>query len=161
MQWSALDLDSAEPHWTIPASETKRSRYEKLNGRPHLVPLPVQAVEILNELRPLSGQGRYVFPSMLGGQRPMSDNTVNTALRRLGCDKNAATAHGFRAMARTMAVERSNIDPAVIEAQLAHGKSGPLGTAYDRAEFMVQRRDLMVRWANHLDVLCGQALPSA
>jgi integrase len=153
MQWSALDLESASPTWTIPASEMKRSRYEKLNGRPHLVPLSRQAVAILVDLRSLSGHGTYVFPSMLGGARPMSENTVNTALRRLGYDKDTATAHGFRAMARTVMVEALNVNPEVIEAQLAHGKSGPLGAAYDRAEFMGQRRAMMQAWADYLDVL--------
>ena len=83
----------------------------------------------------------------------MSENTVNTALRRLGYDKDTATAHGFRAMARTLIVEQLNINPEVIEAQLAHGKSGPLGAAYDRAEFMAQRRSMMQQWADYLDQL--------
>ena len=83
----------------------------------------------------------------------MSENTVNTALRRLGYDKNTATAHGFRAMARTVMVERLSVNPEAIEAQLAHGKSGPLGAAYDRAEFMHQRRAMMQQWADYLDSL--------
>ena len=153
MQWSALELAGAQPTWTIPATEMKRSRYEKQNGRPHLVPLPSQAIAILVDLQPLSGHGKYVFPSILGEGRPMSENTVNTALRRLGYDKNTATAHGFRAMARTILVERLNVNPDAIEAQLAHGKSGPLGAAYDRAEFMHQRRAMMQQWADYLDSL--------
>ena len=120
MQWAALDLDGKAPTWTIPAEEMKQSRYAKLNGRPHVVPLAPQAVAILRELRPLSGHGAYVFPSMLGGARPMSENTVNSALRRLGYDKDTATAHGFRAMARTVMVEQLNVSADVIEAQLAH-----------------------------------------
>ena len=155
MQWGALDLDGKKPTWTIPAVEMKRSRYLKDNGRPHVVPLAPQAVAILRELQPLSGHGKYVFPSMLGGARPMSENTVNTALRRLGYDKNTATAHGFRAMARTVMVEKMGVDPEVIEAQLAHGKLGPLGAAYDRSEFIEQRRKMMVQWADYLDVLCA------
>ena len=158
MQWSALDLDGEAPVWTIPAAEMKRSRYEKQNGRPHCVPLAEQAVAILKDLHPLSGHGTYVFPSMLTGERPMSENTVNTALRRLGYDRETATAHGFRAMARTMMVEKLNVDPDVIEAQLAHGKSGPLGMAYDRAEFMDQRRTMMIKWADYLDSLREAAL---
>lgn len=125
MQWGALDLDGRKPTWTIPAVEMKRSRYLKENGRPHLVPLAPQAVAILRELQPVTAHGTYVFPSMLGEGRPMSENTVNTALRRLGYDKDTATAHGFRAMARTVMVERLSVNPEVIEAQLAHGTSGP------------------------------------
>jgi integrase len=161
MQWAALDLDGDAPAWTIPAEEMKRSRYDKQNGRPHVVPLAPQAVTLLRDLHPLTGHGRYVFPSILGGARPMSDNTVNTALRRLGYDKDTATAHGFRAMARTLLVEQLNISPDVIEAQLAHGKSGPLGAAYDRAEFMAQRRTMMLQWADYLDVLRDKAQTSA
>lgn len=157
MQWSAISLWDEAPIWTIPAAEMKRSRYGKQNGRPHLVPLSSQAVAILNQLRPLSGRGKYVFPSMLGGDRPMSENTVNSALRRLGYDKDTATAHGFRAMARTILVERLNVNPEAIEAQLAHGKSGPLGAAYDRAEFMNQRRAMMQQWADYLDLVRANA----
>lgn len=153
MQWSALALEGESPVWTIPAAEMKRSRYEKQNGRPHVVPLSRQAVVMLRELKPLSGHGKYVFPSVLGGARPMSENTVNTALRRLGYDRDTATAHGFRAMARTLLVEKLNVHPDVIEVQLAHGKSGPLGAAYDRAEFMSQRRIMMQQWADYLEEL--------
>lgn len=159
MQWAALDLDSKAPAWTIPAAEMKRSRYEKQNGRPHVVPLARQAVRILRELQPLSGYGTFVFPSLLGSARPMSENTVNTALRRLGYDKDTATAHGFRAMARTLLVEQLNVHPDVVEVQLAHGKSGPLGAAYDRAEFMLHRRSMMQQWADYLDALQTQAAP--
>ena len=83
----------------------------------------------------------------------MSENTVRVALRRLGFDNDTMTPHGFRAMARTILVERLNVVPEVIEAQLAHGKSGPLGAAYDRAEFMEQRRKMMKTWADYLDEL--------
>jgi integrase len=91
---------------------------------------------------------------MLTGERSMSENTVRNALRRLGYSNDDMTAHGFRAMARTLIAERlSGISPDVIEAQLAHGKAGPLGMAYDRAEFMVQRVALMQAWADYLDQL--------
>ena len=84
----------------------------------------------------------------------MSENTVNAALRRLGFSGDDMSAHGFRAMARTLMVENiPGIDPNVIEAQLAHGKSGPLGAAYDRAEFMRQRQQMMATWADYLDKL--------
>lgn len=83
----------------------------------------------------------------------MSENTLRTALRRMGFDNDAMTPHGFRAMARTLMVERLNVHPDVIEAQLAHGKSGPMGMAYDRAEFMEQRRQMMNTGADYLDQL--------
>ncbi|MBA3624001.1 MAG: integrase arm-type DNA-binding domain-containing protein [Methylibium sp.] len=151
MEWSEIDLDAAL--WTIPSAKMKRRRQDKLNGRPHLVPLASQAVDILRELHPLTGHGIYVFPSLLTGERPMSDNTLRTALRRMGYTNDDMTPHGFRAMARTLMVERLNINPDVIEAQLAHGKSGPLGAAYDRAEFVEQRRQMMSTWADYLDKL--------
>ena len=152
MEWTWIDFDEAM--LTIPAESMKRRVKDKLNGRPHLVPLAPQAVAILRDLLPLPGHGRYVFPSLHTGERPMSSNTVNTALRRLGYSGDEATAHGFRAMARTLIVERlPGIDPEVVEAQLAHGKSGPLGAAYDRAQYMEQRRKMMRAWADYLDTL--------
>lgn len=152
MEWAWIDFDNAM--LTIPATSMKRRLHQKMNGRPHFVPLAPKAVEVLRDIEPLSGRGRYVFPSLLTGERPMSENTVNTALRRMGFTSDEMTAHGFRAMARTLMVERlPGIDPNVIEAQLAHMKSGPLGAAYDRAEYMEQRRRLMVEWAVYLDKL--------
>ena len=120
------------------------------------MPLPPQAVEALKDLRPLTGQGRYVFPSLISNQRPMSENTVRVALRRMGFDNDTMTPHGFRAMARTIMVERLNVHPDVIEAQLAHEKSGPLGAAYDRAEFMEQRQHMMNAWTDYLEELRHQ-----
>ena len=99
--------------------------------RPHSVPLSSRAVEILQEVYPLTGHGQYVFPSLLTGERPMSENTSRTALRRMGYTNDDMTPHGIRAMARTILVEHLSVHPDVIEAQLAHGKSGPLGAAYD------------------------------
>lgn len=152
MEWPEIDAERAL--WTIPAVKMKRSRHGKLNGRPHLVPLAPQALAILEDLRPLTGHGRYVFPSMLGGGRCMSENTVRSALRRLGYGNDDMTGHGFRAMARTLIAEHLPGIPAdVVESQLAHGKSGPLGAAYDRAEYMAQRRELMTCWADYLDRL--------
>ncbi|AVP57759.1 tyrosine-type recombinase/integrase [Pulveribacter suum] len=151
MEWAELDFGKAL--WTIPAAKMKRTKQAKINGRPHLVPLSEQAMACLRRLKPLTGQRKYVFPSLLGEGRCMSDNTLNTALRRMGYDNETMTAHGFRAMARTLIVENLNVAPDVIEAQLAHGKSGPLGMAYDRAEFMDQRRKMMTAWANYLDKL--------
>lgn len=152
MEWAEIDTDAAL--WTIPAAKMKRKAHDKLNGRPHLVPLCRQALEILAEIRPLSVRGQYVFPSLLSGDRCMSENTIRAALRRMGYSNEDMTAHGFRAMARTLIIERlPGISPEVIEAQLAHGKSGPLGMAYDRAEFMEQRRQMMQAWADYLDKL--------
>jgi integrase len=158
MEWGELDLDLAL--WTIPAAKMKRTVHGKVNGRPHLVPLAPRAVAILIELKSLSGHCRYVFPSLLTGERCMSENTLRTALRRMGYTNDEMTPHGFRAMARTILVEQLNVNPDVIEAQLAHGKSGPLGSAYDRAEFMVQRRKMMSLWAQYLDSL-HKGLPMA
>lgn len=160
MEWAEVDLNGAL--WTIPAAKMKRRKNAKMNGRPHLVPLAPQALALLRELQPLTGAGRFVFPALQGGDKCMSENTVNTALRRLGFSADEMTAHGFRAMARTLMVEQlAGVSPEVIEAQLAHGKSGPLGAAYDRAEFMAQRRALMVLWADYLDRLRegAQVLP--
>ncbi len=152
MEWSWVDFDNAL--LTIPSQDMKRRKHQKVNGRPHFVPLARQALAALKEMQPISGHGRYVFPSLLTGERPMSDNTVNTALRRMGYTNAEMTAHGFRATARTLMIERlPGISADVIEAQLAHGKSGPLGSAYDRAEFMEQRRKMMVEWADYLDKL--------
>lgn len=154
-EWAEIDLEAAM--WTVPSAKIKRTVQGKLSGRPHLVPLSRQAVDELRELHKLTGHGRFVFPSLLTGERCMSENTINTALRRMGYSKNDATAHGFRAMARTLLVERLGVHPDVIEVQLAHGKSGPLGAAYDRAEFMEQRRQMMQAWADYLDRLLDEA----
>jgi integrase len=151
MEWAELKLDSGL--WTIPAAKMKRTVHGKVNGRPHLVPLAARAVAILRDLHPLTGHGRFVFPSLLTSERSMSENTLRTALRRMGYTNDEMTPHGFRAMARTILVEQLNVNPDVIEAQLAHGKSGPLGAAYDRAEFMNQRRVMMSMWADYLDHL--------
>ena len=151
MEWAEIDTDAAL--WTIPADKMKRKLHGKENGRPHMVPLAQQALAVLAALRPLTSHGRFVFPSLLTGERCMSDNTINTALRRIGYTNDEMTAHGFRAMARTILDERLGVNPEAIEAQLAHGKSGPLGAAYDRAEFMEQRRQMMSAWADFLDTL--------
>lgn len=151
MRWADIDLDGAT--WKIPAMDMKQTKQAKINGRPHIVPLASQAAAILRDLHPLTGHGEYVFPSLLTGERPMSDNTIRAALRRMGYTNDEMTAHGFRAMARTIMVEQLDVQADVIEAQLAHGKSGPLGAAYDRAEFLVKRRQMMATWADYLDKL--------
>jgi integrase len=152
LEWSWVDLDKAM--LTIPPTSMKRTLHGKANGRPHFVPLCTQAVALLAEIKPLTGGGLYVFPSVRADKRPMSENTVNAAMRRMGYTKDEMTAHGFRAMARTLIAEHFHgIDEGVIEAQLAHDKSGPLGAAYDRAEFMAHRVAMMQRWGDYLDKL--------
>jgi integrase len=148
LEWAWVDLDGAII--TIPSTLMKRRKADKVNGPPHLVPLAPQAVAILHDLYKLTGHGRYLFPSLLTGERPMSENTVNTALRRMGFSREEMTAHGFRAMARTMAAERLDIPPDVIEAQLAHAVPDALGRAYNRTQFLDQRRDLMKKWADYV-----------
>ncbi|MFM2057606.1 MAG: hypothetical protein RLY71_1991 [Pseudomonadota bacterium] len=152
MQWAHLDLDGAE--WTIPAAEMKRTKQDKATGAAHVVPLARQAVEILRELQPLTGSGAYCFPGQRTRSRPISDVTLNAAMRRMGYGSDEMTAHGFRALARTVIREQiPGIDPEWIEAQLAHGKKGPLGAAYDRAQYLPQRRQMMQTWADYLDRL--------
>jgi len=153
MAWREVDLEAKM--WTIPAAKMKRTVQGKISGRPHSVPLAARAVQILRDVHPMTGHGQYVFPSLLTGERPMSENTIRTALRRMGYTNDDMTPHGFRAMARTILVEHLNIHPDVIEAQLAHGKSGPLGAAYDRAEFLSQRRQMMDDWSMYLLHLQG------
>ncbi len=144
MEWVEIDLDAAE--WNIPA--------EKMKLRlPHLVPLSSQSVEILKEIQSLTGAGRYVFPSTRTSQRPMSNNTVLAALRRMGFEKSEMTGHGFRAMARTMLDEVLNVRPDFIEHQLAHAVRDPNGRAYNRTAFLPERREMMQTWADYLDGL--------
>jgi integrase len=121
-------------------------------SRPPIALAP-QAVAILQDLQPLTGDGRYVFPNPLTRERPLSENGVLSALRRMGFGKDEMSGHGFRATARTLAAERLDIAPEVIEAQLAHAVSDALGRAYNRTKFMAQRRELMTRWADYLDQL--------
>ena len=150
-EWVEFDLDAAQ--WRIPAARMKRTKQEKLSGTAHVVPLSRQAVAILRELHPLTGHGRYLFPSPRTGERPMSDNGVLSALRRMGFPSDEMTGHGFRAMARTLLAERLGVDEAVIEAQLAHAVKDSLGRAYNRTEFLEQRRKMLQTWADYLDRL--------
>ena len=143
-EWSEFNLDAAE--WNIPAERMKMKE-------PHLVPLSKQAVEILKELLPLTGQGRYLFHSIRSTARPMSDNTMNAALRRMGYERDEMTAHGFRAMARTILDEVLQVRPDLIEHQLAHAVRDPLGRAYNRTTHIVERTKMMQTWADYLDEL--------
>lgn len=150
-EWPEFDLDGAT--WEIPGGRMKRTKVGKAAGPAHVVPLPSQAVAILRELQALTGIGRYVFPGVRTPTRPMSDNTLNAGLRRLGYDNETMTGHGFRAMARTILDEVLAFPPAIIEAQLAHAVKDPLGRAYNRTAHLPQRREMMQRWANYLDEL--------
>jgi integrase len=155
MKWEELDLEAAL--WTIPSERMKRRKQDKMNGQPHLVPLPSQAVSLLRYLHPLTGHGAYCFPGQRDHSRPMSENTINVALRSLGYDGDQMTAHGFRATARTILAEVLDIDPNVIEAQLAHAVRDPLGRAYNRATYLPQRKAMMQKWADYLDALAAGA----
>ncbi|MCX5832150.1 MAG: integrase arm-type DNA-binding domain-containing protein [Deltaproteobacteria bacterium] len=143
-EWAEIDLDEAS--WNIPAEKIKMKQ-------PHLVPLPNQAVEILKELQPLTCASRYVFPSARSFARPMSNNAILAALRRMGFEKDEMSGHGFRAMARTIINEVLLIRPDFIEHQLAHAVRDPNGRAYNRTAHLVDRRKMMQTWADYLDKL--------
>lgn len=141
-QWVDMDLEAAE--WRFVVSKTKTE---------HIVPLSRQAVEILGELQPVTGGSRYLFPSVRTKDRPMSENTVNAALKRLGYGSDEMTGHGFRAMARTVLDEVLGFRPDFIEHQLAHAVRDPLGRAYNRTTHLKERREMMQVWADYLDGL--------
>jgi integrase len=143
-EWSEIDLEKAE--WNIPAEKMKMNHA-------HLIPLSRQAVEILEEIKPLTGSGRYVFPSGWSFIRPMSENAVLVALRRMGYGKDEMTGHGFRAMARTILDEVLQVRPDFIEHQLAHAVKDPNGRAYNRTSHLAERRKMMQTWADYLDGL--------
>lgn len=142
-EWLEFDLDSGD--WRIPAGKMKMREA-------HLVPLSSQAVSILRELEPLTGRGRYLFPGLRTAGEPMSENTVNAALRRMGYDKDTMTGHGFRAMASTR-LNEMGWAPDVIERQLAHAERNKVRAAYNRAQYMAERRKMMQAWADYLDAL--------
>ena len=143
-EWSEVDFDEAQ--WCIPAEKMKMRQA-------HIVPLSSQAIAILKELRPLTGHGRYVFPSHRSLLSCMSDNAVNAALRRMGFQKDEIVGHGFRAMARTILDEVLQIRPDFIEHQLAHAVRDPNGRAYNRTAHLVERRKMMQLWADYLEGL--------
>jgi integrase len=142
MRWADVDLDGGE--WRFTASKT---------GTPHIVPLSAQAVAVLKELQPLTSGSDFVFPSVRSIRRPMSENTLNAALRALGYDGKTMTGHGFRAMARTILDEVLGFRPDFIEHQLAHAVRDPLGRAYNRTAHLAERRKMMQSWADYLDKL--------
>jgi integrase len=149
--WAEFDLDAAL--WTIPAARMKRRVDGKKNGDPHLVPLPTQAVEILRKLHPITGHSTLCFYGERSHDRPISDNTLRAALLTLGYGPDKQSVHGFRATARTMLAEIHDIDPLVIEAQLAHAVKDANGRAYNRTTYMQRRVSMMQLWADYLDKL--------
>lgn len=147
-EWAEIDLAAAE--WNIPAHKMK-------TREPHLVPLSRQAVELLEDLQPLSGDRAHVFPGGHDPRKPISENALNAALRRLGYDKDTMTGHGFRAIARTLLDEELHFRPDYIEHQLAHAVRDPNGRAYNRTKHLPERRKMMQAWADYLDRLKAQA----
>lgn len=141
-EWSEIDFAAAE--WRIPAARMKL-------GIDHIVPLSAQAIAILREIHPLTGAGRYVFPSARTSTRPMSDNAILAAMRRMGIAKEEMSGHGFRAMARTILDEVMGMRPDLIEHQLAHAVRDPNGRAYNRTAHLPERRKMMQQWADYLD----------
>lgn len=143
-EWPEVDFRTRL--WTIPGTRTKMRR-------PHRVPLSRQVVEILNELLEITGDGRFLFPSVRSAERPISDNTLNAALRRLGYDSSQMTAHGFRAMASTLLNESGKWHPDAIERQLAHVEGNDVRRAYARGEHWEERVRMMQFWSDYLDRL--------
>lgn len=152
--WTEMDLDGGL--WTIPAARMKRSKDGKEHGDAHLVPLSTQAVQILRDLHVHTGHGALVFPGGRDHTRPVSENSVRTALISMGYTSELQTWHGFRATARTMLAERLDCDPLVIEAQLAHAVKDANGRAYNRTQYLQHRRLMMQRWSDYLDELKAQ-----
>jgi integrase len=147
MEWAEIDWEKAE--WNIPAKKMNKMK----PPRDHLVPLSTQAVELLRGVHAITGHGKYVFPSVRSRVRCMSDNTINAALRRMGYSTEVMTAHGFRAMARTIMDEVLDERVDLIEHQLAHAVKDPNGRAYNRTAHLPARHKMMQRWADYLDKL--------
>lgn len=154
-EWSEINLETGV--WTIPALRMKLQKQQKLEGPPHIVTLPRQALQVLKDLHMLTGHKKHVFCGVRP-KRPLSNNTVNSALRNMGYTADEVVAHGFRATARTMLAEILGVKPVLIETQLAHTIKDPLanshlGTAYDRAKWLRHRAAMLQLWADYLDHL--------
>jgi integrase len=148
-QWHEFDLDAKTPEWRIPADRMKMAEQ-------HIVPLARQAVAVLRELYSLTGTQGYLFPSVRNASRPMSNNTINAALRTCGFTAAQQTGHGFRTTASTLLNEQGwNAD--AIERQLAHGPRDKVRAAYNSAQYLPERRKMMQAWADYLDRLRGGA----
>jgi len=143
--WQEFALDGEAPEWRIPA-ERMKMREE------HIVPLSRQSVEVLRELQSFTGRSALLFPSLRASTQPISENTLNAALRRLGFAKDEMTAHGFRATASTL-LNEMGVAPDLIELQLAHAERNKVRAAYNRAQRLAERRQMMQRWAEYLDEL--------
>jgi len=141
-EWADIDLETAE--WRYHVTKTDSD---------HIVPLASQAVAILRELHALTGTGRFVFPGARSNGRPMSDNAILAAMRRMGIGKDEMSGHGFRAMARTILDEVLGFRPDFIEHQLAHAVKDPNGRAYNRTAHLPERKTMMQAWADYLDKL--------
>jgi integrase len=141
-EWTEFDLDSSEPQWRIPAEKMKMREQ-------HIVPLAKQALLLLRELQSVTGRGRYVFPSLRSGSRPMSENTVNAALRRMGYSTDEMTGHGFRSLASTCLNEQG-YHPDLTELQLAHAERNQVRAAYNKAQRLPERRKMMQAWGDFL-----------
>lgn len=141
-KWEDIDFDTAQWSYIVTKTDT-----------PHIVPLATQAISILKELHPLTGNSSFVFPSARSNDRPMSDNAILAALRRLDISKEEATGHGFRATARTLLDEVLAVRPDIIEHQLAHAVRDPNGRAYNRTAHLSERKKMMQEWADYLDKL--------
>ena len=141
-EWNDIDFENAEWRFKVTKTDTD-----------HIVPLSRQAIEILDEIKPVTGTGQYVFPSARSSKRPMSDNAVLAAFRRMGIEKHEMTGHGFRAMARTILDEVLCFRPDFIEHQLAHAVRDPNGQAYNRTAHLVERKKMMQVWADYLNEL--------
>jgi integrase len=144
-EWTEFELDGYQPQWRIPAEKMKM-------GEQHLVPLSEQAVALLRELQPATGRGPYVFPSLRSRLRPMSNNTVNAALRRLGYTNEEMTGHGFRSLASTCLNEQG-YHPDLIELRLAHAERNKVRVACNKAQRLPERRKMMQAWSDYLDHL--------
>lgn len=141
-KWADIDLANGE--WAFLVTKTKTQ---------HIVPLAKQSIQILESIKPLTGNGTYVFPSARSAQRPMSDNAILAALRRMNIEKEEMSGHGFRATARTLLDEVLGVRPDYIEHQLAHAVRDPNGRAYNRTAFLAERKQMMQQWADYLDEL--------
>ncbi len=143
--WDEFNLKGAE--WRMPAARMKMREL-------HVVPLSTQAVALLSDLHTLTGKGYYIFPSIRSKDRPISDNTINAALRRLGFSADEMVAHGFRSTASTC-LNELGWHPDLIELQLAHAERNESRGAYNRAERLAERRKMMQAWADYLEELCA------